>query len=278
MKNTTFRKKALLSSVAMLLVALVALGSATFAWFTQNPTVNATGLSLQATASAGLQIVSQTEKALGKDYDVSTVINATAIGTTNPNGKTLGTPISLNCDESGVVFYTTQAALETSYEKAASAQISPAAAEFTEILYLRSSLEGGDPVTVTSAKVTISPSEKENKDKATKLYNAIRVTLVDDSSTVIGTWSPDGIANSYLTSTGIAMTTDPETSTQVAKKYTNAYVQGTEATMSKSVGYDTNSYVTMYVWLDGEDDVCKTANVENLKQLVKEINVQFSTK
>ena len=276
MKNTTFRKKALLSSVAMLLVALVALGSATFAWFTQNPTVNATGLSLQATASAGLQIVSQTEKALGKDFDVATVINASAVGTTDEDGATLGTPISLNCDESGVVFYTTQAALETSYEKAASAQISPSAAEFTEILYLRSSLEGGDPVTVTSAKVTIYPSEKENK--ATKLYNAIRVTLVDDSSTVIGTWSPDGIANSYLTSTGVAMTTDPESGEQVAKKYTNAYVQGTAATMSKSVGYDTNSYVTMYVWLDGEDDVCKTANVENLKQLVKEINVQFSTK
>jgi len=276
MKNTTFRKKALLSSVAMLLVALVALGSATFAWFTQNPTVNATGLSLQATASAGLQIVSQTEKALGKDFDVSTVLNASAIGTTDPDGKTLGTPISLNCDESGVVFYTTQAALETSYEKAAEAQISPAAAEVTEILYLRSSLEGGDPVTVTSAKVTISPSVED--DKATKLYNAIRVTLVDDSGTVIGTWSPDGVANSYLTSTGIAMTTDPETSEQVAKKYTNAYVQGQAATMSKSVGYDTNSYVTMYVWLDGEDDVCKTANVENLKQLVKEINVQFSTK
>ena len=36
MTNTKFRKRALLSSVAMLLVALVALGSATFAWFSQN--------------------------------------------------------------------------------------------------------------------------------------------------------------------------------------------------------------------------------------------------
>ncbi len=267
MKNTTFRKKALLSSVAMLLVALVALGSATFAWFTQNPTVNADGLSLQATASAGLQILSQSEKAKGKDYDVNTVINATAIGTTDPNGKTLGLPLSLNCEETGAKFYTTQAALETSYAKADDAIISSSSPEFSEILYLRSSIEGGDPVTVTSAKVTIYPSELADKDKATKLYNALRVTLVDDTNTVIGTWSPDGIANKYLTATGVS-TAD----------YTKAYTQGTSAVMSKSVGYDTNNYVTMIVWLDGEDEDCKTSNVENLKQLVRSINVQFSTK
>ena len=35
------RKKMLLSSIAMLLVALVALGSATFAWYITNATVTA---------------------------------------------------------------------------------------------------------------------------------------------------------------------------------------------------------------------------------------------
>ena len=50
MTNTKFRKRALLSSVAMLLVALVALGSATFAWFnTQN-------------SAAARLITAQTEK------------------------------------------------------------------------------------------------------------------------------------------------------------------------------------------------------------------------
>lgn len=54
MKNT--RKKMLLSSVAMLLVALVALGSATYAWFTINRVVEANTMKVKAITTAGLVI------------------------------------------------------------------------------------------------------------------------------------------------------------------------------------------------------------------------------
>lgn len=56
MKNTTFRKKALLSSVAMLLVALVALGSATFAWFTSSTSATASDLGASTTKSSELLV------------------------------------------------------------------------------------------------------------------------------------------------------------------------------------------------------------------------------
>ena len=56
MTNTKFRKRALLSSVAMLLVALVALGSATFAWFTQSTTATASGLAISTTKSSELKV------------------------------------------------------------------------------------------------------------------------------------------------------------------------------------------------------------------------------
>ena len=61
MTNTKFRKRALLSSVAMLLVALIALGSATFAWFAANPKAVAHGLKLKTTASSGLVIKTDTD-------------------------------------------------------------------------------------------------------------------------------------------------------------------------------------------------------------------------
>ncbi|MCR5653062.1 MAG: hypothetical protein K6F88_04600 [Ruminococcus sp.] len=61
MKNT--RKKMLLSSVAMLLVALVALGSATYAWFTINKTVEANHITVKAAVANGLQITSTNGKA-----------------------------------------------------------------------------------------------------------------------------------------------------------------------------------------------------------------------
>ena len=56
--KTTKRSKMLLSSIAMLLVALVALGSATYAWYAINKTVTADGISVQASSVGGLQIQS----------------------------------------------------------------------------------------------------------------------------------------------------------------------------------------------------------------------------
>ncbi|MBQ7133699.1 MAG: hypothetical protein IJO20_04305 [Ruminococcus sp.] len=265
MKNTTFRKKALLSSVAMLLVALVALGSATFAWFTTNPQVSADGLTLKATASAGLQILSESEKDLGKDYGISTVLNASVIGTTDPDGVTLGVPVSLDCSVEGAVFRTTSAAVETNYAKDTNADITTSSAVYQEIIYLRSSVNSEEKITVNACNVTIEEATGTTAASNKNLYQAIRVTLVD-GSTVIGTWSPDGVANKYLTETAVS-TTD----------YTNAYDNGDIATISKQVGYATPGTVTMYVWLDGEDTLCSTSNVDNLKDLVKNISVKFST-
>ena len=49
------RKKMLLSSIAMLLVALVALGSATFAWYFSNPQVKAEEATIGASTAEGLE-------------------------------------------------------------------------------------------------------------------------------------------------------------------------------------------------------------------------------
>lgn len=53
---TKSRKRMLLSSIAMLLVALVALGSATFAWYVSQATVTASQSKFSATAAEGLVI------------------------------------------------------------------------------------------------------------------------------------------------------------------------------------------------------------------------------
>ena len=58
MTNTKFRKRALLSSVAMLLVAMLALGSATFAWYQANLTVSAENMTFSTNAASGLEMIS----------------------------------------------------------------------------------------------------------------------------------------------------------------------------------------------------------------------------
>lgn len=80
MTNTKFRKRALLSSVAMLLVALVALGSATFAWFSTTNTAKAGSFSAKTAKSSNI-LLSETGNS-GWTNDLTFTQN-TALGTTN---------------------------------------------------------------------------------------------------------------------------------------------------------------------------------------------------
>lgn len=66
MKNT--RKKMLLSSIAMLLVALIALGSATFAWYITNATVTAKTSQFSAASADGL-VIRQTDSPVAAEQD-----------------------------------------------------------------------------------------------------------------------------------------------------------------------------------------------------------------
>lgn len=56
------KKRALISSVAMLLVAIIALGTATFAWFTKSTTVMADSITVKSIKSSELQIRSASGK------------------------------------------------------------------------------------------------------------------------------------------------------------------------------------------------------------------------
>lgn len=58
--KTTSRKRLLISSVAMLLVAMLALGTATFAWFTTDTTTQATGISVRTSKKSWLLVSSRT--------------------------------------------------------------------------------------------------------------------------------------------------------------------------------------------------------------------------
>lgn len=62
--KTTKRSKMLLSSIAMLLVALVALGSATYAWYVVNTQVTASSTTLSAAAAEGLVIKNENTGAI----------------------------------------------------------------------------------------------------------------------------------------------------------------------------------------------------------------------
>ena len=57
--KTKSRKRLLISSVAMLLVAMLALGTATFAWFTQNTSATANEFSAKTVKASELKLSSE---------------------------------------------------------------------------------------------------------------------------------------------------------------------------------------------------------------------------
>ena len=56
------KKRVLLSSVAMLMVGAVSLGTATYAWFTQDTSATANGVNVKTSKMSSLQIASATGK------------------------------------------------------------------------------------------------------------------------------------------------------------------------------------------------------------------------
>lgn len=91
----SMKKKALLSSVSMLMVATVAIGSATFAWFTTNPTANAEGLKMKATAAKGLVIHTESNP-LTNSWRHTDYLNSNNTGSgTSTSSRTLD-PVSFD--------------------------------------------------------------------------------------------------------------------------------------------------------------------------------------
>lgn len=74
--NSKAIKRQLLAAIAMVLVAAIALGSSTYAWFVASGTVKAEGMKVQAQAESGILIK---ENASGKTFGtIATVDSATA--------------------------------------------------------------------------------------------------------------------------------------------------------------------------------------------------------
>ncbi|MBQ6626228.1 MAG: hypothetical protein IIX27_02935 [Ruminococcus sp.] len=209
MKNTTFRKKALLSSVAMLLVALVALGSATFAWFAANPNAEASGLNLKTTAASGLVIKTDTDPnwshnalldAIDDPNDEGTkVIANTVVRDLQPvsqNQATAANFVTVEARESG-----NYAWKDGSVEGETAATIGGAqsTAYYSEKVFFK--LSTGSAAEPT-AKVQLTNVAITPVDGAV-LQNAIRVAIADASGKVIGTYALNTTkANGVLGSTG----------------------------------------------------------------------------
>ena len=305
MKKTqkSFRKKALLSSLSMLLVSTVAVGSATFAWFTQNPTATASGLVMRADAANGLKILTESRADklpannafLSIDY-LNHNGNASVPGTSDTS--LMMTPVSYNfaianptgtndAEKNGSISeaFTTTANLDSASAANDKAAISTLTAGYNKNTYAEKifcKLVGNsDPNATSNIRLdnlnvtwtSVNGKTTEEQAQITGLQSSARFIIEYYDGTkkqILGAYSKDGITTEpSLTQTIDAVKAD---NSDVATK---GYANATKGSVSYTalpgngavnlelgtVNNSGNNYVRVYIFLDGEDDDCKTSNI-----------------
>ncbi len=270
MKNTTFRKKALLSSVAMLLVALVALGSATFAWFAANPYAEVTGLSMKTTASTGLVVSTDSDTvwshsaALYKDQAAAFDLQPVSQEQANPANFW-----TISAKESGKFGHDSEAEMAA----ASIGTYKASGAVYSEKVYFR--LSDGSAATTDNVYLT-GVTITKNADAT--MEGAIRVAIVDNNSTLLGTYCITAAgANGTLTT---AAKTAGDFSPALATAVPAAGVKVVDGANLTANAADKSQYVTVYVYLDGQDSNCYSDKVGtvNAAEIISGVDLDFTLK
>ena len=255
MTNTKFRKRALLSSVAMLLVALVALGSATFAWFTSSTTATASGINVKTTQASDLQI-SDSGMNWGSSVTYSTTQQifepcSSSTGTTWFSGEGSSRTDGAQKEVEG-----TMKPFEV---------ISPANASkyyFTEMLNVRNN--GTAPV--TGVKYTFDIGEVPVANGKNYLRVAVvPVTAADDTAAKTATPTAANFQSSVYDLDGVvynAVTSTTAATTQITPENTSFTVDVGRLEGKTASATDTR-YYRLYVWFEGQDVDCADVNAGN---------------
>lgn len=229
MKQTS-RKKVLLSSVAMMMVATVSLGSATYAWFSQNTQATANGVNVKTVKGSNL-VLSETNTV---DSVWKSILDL------NIDDKTLTPVSSKDCDD----WFTTKA---TKYDVAATEEggrgtITPvenrdaAGYYVAEEFYVKSIEES----IIADFQVNVAATDSEAVDQ----LNYVRVALKKEDGTLTEIYGNNADHKSCLTSTSA--------DTLGTQSITTSAITG-QLTLTA----DTAQKVTLYIWFEGEDPDCK---------------------
>ena len=271
-------QKQLIAAVAMVLVAMIALGSSTYAWFAQNTTVTADTLSVTATTAANLGIKHSTQSSYGTSIkigdqtsgttkstmhpstivDVVSSVPTTAFGrndannTTNETDTITGTP----------AFYVLAATNTVSDAAAYNSKIAPqaaignstfatefAAADFGDYVIDNFSVNytGGTPGTA-NLKIEITRGAVAGIDDAFHIGLKVGTTFYN------------------LDCGGFTVASDGKTRSLVMSSFLTGLTE-------------TGTDITLYAWYEGEDDDCTTnkAISTNAMQVVLTLSTETLT-
>lgn len=245
--NSKAIKRQLLAAIAMVLVAAIALGSSTYAWFVASGTVKAEGMTVQAQAESGILI--KENNANAKFGTVATVSAAAAklYPTSTTDLANWYHAVSQKADDAE-----SKQSAENAYTKLEDTALD------NYRLVNRFVIRSATDTAISNAKLQIQNVTVSDGNKTQNLNKSIRVGIkvstggADNSATYI--YAPK--ADSAFTLTAVY-----DKNAQVTENNTPTANDFLTLAGNSIPANDTGLIVDVFVWYEGEDEECKTSNV-----------------
>ncbi len=267
MKN--FKK--LVPALCLLLVSAMLVGTSTYAWFSMNTQVTATGMQVKAQAEGGIVISNEAKTAWNASATASHSAVAELIPTSTADASKWYHAVSDDANNAkagqDANKYTTLAITETDGVGAATVGTEDKNVYLLNKFYIQSSADAIDLTNKNPSKLLINEVTVSGIGTSTTLDASLRIMIKIGDTTVI--YAPvTGATTSYKVaasaSNTVCKTTDKnvETSITTIPAYTAAGTNALEA--------------SVYVYFEGEDTNCKSANITATLDTLQ-VTVRFGT-
>lgn len=261
--NSKAIKRQLLAAIAMVLVAALALGSSTYAWFVASGNVEANGMTVQVQSEGGIMI-----KAL--DSDLPWASTAAAKNTTTAKLFPIST-----YDLAGWYHASSDSAVDAKRNQPQDdyEQITANLDSYRRVDSFIIRPSSGTPI--TGAKLLISSVSVTSGDATQNLNKSIRVGVKMSAGRELSEgeagasyyiYAPNNTGTFTLQAkylgpvSGSGETATYNTLEEKTTAGTSDYLYLTGDTIPAA---DTGVQVDIFVWYEGEDPECKTANLFN---------------
>lgn len=275
--STKALKTQLLAAIAMVLVASIALGSSTYAWFASNSKVEANGMSVQATTAKNLVI--STDNTLRTNEATTKASAFTGTCTLNPSSvQTLAATQNFFkvTDSKGVDYAGGKAGVGTKFEAATPVTSGTSGDVAKHTFYIR--VDGTTSDTMTNLhvnKITVSRGTEQNISKALRVGvvcgdKGFIYAPITDATTTYNAIQKAGTVTSV--ETGIYKDAEDvalNANTTALTSYASTSV------LAETVKSDAYTQVDIYIWYEGEDNACTSANGVSVESL--SVSLEFST-
>ena len=245
--DTKALKKQMGAAIAMVLVAAVALGSATFAWFVSNNTVSAKTTGVKAQSNTAFMSIEYKNTAVGSTTTQSETWALQTDGNVTPLY-----PAEVQADDDGAPKFVTAYGTSTTdgAKDGGDIKVGDAAKAVTD----HYAIGEASNYNISSAGVDLTDLKIDSVEVSTGadkgLKSAIRVLVVGPNSWQV--WGPGANAEA-----GLKLQKDGG------------------AALATTVAKDKDTPLSVYVYYDGNDTAVNTANLNNILESVG-VTIHFS--